>query len=380
MDTAREEGRFRALDGMRGWAAAVVIIYHAILQYDPALHITVGDPPAQLLGWSAILSKAALTLFNGQLAVMLFFIISGFVLQRSLQNRPRLDLREALRFCLRRFFRLMPSIFVSVTAIYLLRLFYLSTRGDPPPGVMDYVKNLFLIDVRLHGVTWTIQIEMLAVPIILAVALVTRRLGFVGAGLGALYGLLATQNHELIFNYPALAVAVLPFTLGMLVAEPGFRKLFETAGTTAAILCLALFIFMRFFVYQAQIMASIAQLGAGTLLVGILAYSRANALSNAMETRLSQFLGHISYSLYLNGALVGSAFVFTLAPFWNIPASLAVPLGIPVGIAILLLTIPVAAFTERYVEQPGIELGRRLMRGRTPTRPAAASPKAAAAE
>ncbi|WP_458096239.1 acyltransferase family protein [Roseomonas sp. WA12] len=317
--TLQDGERFLALDGARGWAAAAVILYHAILQYSPALNANVGDPPAQLLGLEGVISKTALTLFNGQVAVTLFFIISGFVLSRSLQARANLNLREAAAFSVRRVFRLMPSIFVSVLAIYRLTLAQVHFNHGTAPTFDAVLRNMVLLDVGVHGVTWTIQVEMLAVPVVFGIALATRYFFTVGAVCGVIYGLLATQNHGLSFHHLGLATAVLPFSLGMLVAEPGCRRMFERAGTVEAISVLLLFIFMRFFEYQAQIMASLAQTLAGALPVAILAYSNGNSISASLESNFSQFLGRISYSLYLSGPIVGSSIVFGLGYVWAVP-------------------------------------------------------------
>ena len=72
-------------------------------------------------------------------------------------------------------------------------------------------------------------------------------------------------------------------------------------------------------------------------------------------------MGRISYSSYLYAAIVGSTLVFTVGRFWTVAPTEALPAGLIVGLVICVLKIPVAAFAERFVEQPGIAAGAWLL-------------------
>jgi peptidoglycan/LPS O-acetylase OafA/YrhL len=60
-------GRLRALDGVRGLAALVVVLFHFGQHYDAELH-------------DRVFSATGLELFNGPASVVTFFVLSGFVL------------------------------------------------------------------------------------------------------------------------------------------------------------------------------------------------------------------------------------------------------------------------------------------------------------
>jgi peptidoglycan/LPS O-acetylase OafA/YrhL len=154
-----QQFRARAVDGLCGWAAISVVFYHSILNYDPSLVANAIAPPVWVVSPALLWSKVALSIFNGEYAVILFFIISGFVLQLSLNRLQVLDASAALQFFVKRAFRLMPSIFVAVTAAAsMLLICHLLTgvRNEQlPPNLADYIKNLFLIDTKVEGVTWT---------------------------------------------------------------------------------------------------------------------------------------------------------------------------------------------------------------------------------
>src|SRR5580692_1992968 len=72
-------GRFEYLDGLRGVAAGIVILGHAIIAFDFAIYT--GDPANSVTSWDIWLSGAPLQIeIGGNLSVCLFFAMSGFVL------------------------------------------------------------------------------------------------------------------------------------------------------------------------------------------------------------------------------------------------------------------------------------------------------------
>ncbi len=354
--------RVRAIDGLRGWAAISVVFYHAMLNYDPSLVANVLAPPATLLqSESAVLSKIALTIFNGEYAVILFFIISGFVLQTSLNRCNALDTGAAFTFFVRRAFRLMPSIFVSVTGAYFVLVACHAVTGVRsellPPDMSEYVQNLFLIDTKIEIVTWTIRLEVIGVPFIFGIALLARALGVAGNVLAFMYALCALQNPVLTASIHMLHSALLPFTVGMLAAQPKVGATLERGSAVTAPLCLFIFVFARFLVDSAQLTALIAQVIAGGMLVGSIAWSQDNVLTRLLQQPPWQFTGRISYSFYLYAGTIGGAITFILSRFWTPQTADAVPVGLVVGLATCLLTVPVAALAEEYIERPGIALG-----------------------
>ncbi len=79
--------RFQHLDGLRGVAAAVVVINHAINAFDFALRT--GSPAHSLTNWDIWLSGApCLIPLAANLAVCLFFAMSGFVLVGAFDAAP----------------------------------------------------------------------------------------------------------------------------------------------------------------------------------------------------------------------------------------------------------------------------------------------------
>ena len=346
--------RIQTIDGLRAIAAVCVVFYHAILHFDPQLVETVIAPPVAMLQTkSAVLSKLVLTIVNGEYAVILFFLISGFVLQRSLEKFKKLDAVAAYNFLVRRVFRLMPLIFVTVTIQFLFLLASPAVTGVQsdmgPVNVHEYAKNMFLMDTKMLDVTWTIRIEMLAIPFIFAFSLLGRACGLVGTFLACVYALYATQNPGLTASVYLLHVGLFPFSVGMLFADKTLGKMLNDRGPITAILCIVIFLFSRFFVDAAQIAALTSQVLVGGILIGILANSGNSLIVRILEKTPMQFLGRISYSFYLDSAIVG-----TFLGFWSAPRAYALPNGLLLGVVTCLLAIPFAVLTERFVERPGI--------------------------
>lgn len=75
------------LNGVRGIAALVVLIYHGLLPFPVNGFTDIFNTPFNAAEMPAVHYKALLTLFNGTAMVVLFFVLSGTVLSTSLAQR-----------------------------------------------------------------------------------------------------------------------------------------------------------------------------------------------------------------------------------------------------------------------------------------------------
>ena len=115
--TPQGSGHISELQSLRGIGALSVMIGHSLISY---------EVPTWFFQFS--------TLANGRAAVVLFFVLSGYVLTRSLQ-KDRFDRDTVLRFYIQRIFRLYPALWVA-SALGLAYLFVLHWRipADRPAG------------------------------------------------------------------------------------------------------------------------------------------------------------------------------------------------------------------------------------------------------
>ena len=224
--------RSAPLDGLRGIASVAVIFYHSILFLNPRLVVEVLLPPVQSLpDRHDIPAKLLLSLVNGHMAVAIFFVLSGFVLSRSLdrmEGSPPTSV--VLRFSVRRLFRLYPAILGCMLAFFAVSLLWHTLGLDPVPGLPDpdplsAIQNALLTKIAWHGATWTIQGEVLAVPFILGFYFLRRWLGEIGLVFGLCYCLLSRENPGLLFSLPNITAVLTPMVIGMIAAAPGARAI-----------------------------------------------------------------------------------------------------------------------------------------------------------
>jgi peptidoglycan/LPS O-acetylase OafA/YrhL len=179
--------RLHQLDGLRGVAALVVVFSHYFAAMAPALTADVEAHPH----WIADLPLAVA--FNGPFAVVVFFVLSGFVVSKSVARRSDpLALTIGLRYL-----RLtLPAVASVLIAWALLRLFPTSAsqlhalggakwllythNGDIPSfaaAVKDGLYGIYRWGLSdFNNVLWTMRAELVgSVAIYLVYALLPHR-------------------------------------------------------------------------------------------------------------------------------------------------------------------------------------------------------------
>ena len=87
-----DDRRLPQLDGLRGVAAVVVVIFHFLLAFIPSflphpLAFAPNENPAETLRSFWLADSPVGILFNGPFAVYVFFVLSGFVVSNAAANR-----------------------------------------------------------------------------------------------------------------------------------------------------------------------------------------------------------------------------------------------------------------------------------------------------
>jgi len=240
--------RVTALDGLRGSLAVLVAVYHA---FDIAHNNFLFLP--------------------SQIAVVMFFIISGYALTKSWNG-------QYFAFLARRFIRLWPVYAVCLAAAYVI--------AGPSPIWTEFFWYPYMGPLDRHAVDppmWSLILEAWVMP-------------------------------------------VMPF-----VIWSGTHSVARAAWTMLFVI-----IASYFFIYGLVQICFIA----GAFL------SRADIRWRWLETPIPQWLGKISYSLYLSHILV--------------MILLARAVGLWGGVIGLPVTLLVGWGLWRTVEQPSIELSRRV--------------------
>jgi peptidoglycan/LPS O-acetylase OafA/YrhL len=363
-----ETKRIPNLDGLRGFAAVAVVVFHAMFILNlPHVMQLLQMPLYEVSSSYDLLLKLILIVFNGEVAVILFFILSGAVLSRSLQSDDSFNFMTVRAFTINRVFRIYPMLVVAIVSLYVVANTFHTI--DPVVFPVAYTPNslllnVLLIDPSLHGTSWTLQVEMIAIPVILILYPAWKLWGVTVLYIVALYASLATlvavnyQTEILSLNSGLLRQCLLCFSLGMLVATEEIRRFVRKLPSWSILLMFVIMLFSR------QV---IPDFTTGILVTTYLAFIVLGWLYhhksvNFLSRPISVWLGRISYSLYLLNVMVMIMFMQLLfwldAPFVR---SHYLEFGILLSIVTLAMTIPLASWTERWIERPFIKLGRQLI-------------------
>ena len=344
---AREPSRVRLgeLDSLRGLAALAVSFAHIF-----------GQPVGVLAAVMTLISLTPLhALYEGQRAVLLFFVLSGFVLALPFF---RGDVSPA-PFVVKRAVRLYPLYLLVIAASIVA---YSILLGDPHVDWgtgLSYASMVSANTPGVDGVVWSLAHEMrlsiifpiLMIPIVKFPSkwVLLASLGLVAAGFwmgDAPRNVLpiATVYYAFFFVLGAVAAKHLD-RLVALVRSLNVRR--ATLGLVVALVIYGAMPFSGLALPIQEASVGIAVIGIMLLAVGRPAVSRF-----LMQPPL-RFLGRISYSYYLLHAVVLTHVADAL--YGRIPNVAVIVIGI--GASILLAW---AAFT--WVETPSIYLSQHLYR------------------
>ena len=87
----------------------------------------------------------------GEIAVFVFFVLSGAVLMDSLKREGSIDIRAAIRFTGRRIFRIFPAMIVAIFAFAILTHIHLPTYLPQPFGRVNVIRNALQAMVEEGG-------------------------------------------------------------------------------------------------------------------------------------------------------------------------------------------------------------------------------------
>lgn len=355
--------RFRALDGVRGYAAFVVLVYHAILGMDPTLILRVLNTTVWTVGSGDLWPKLWLSVFHGESAVLMFFLLSGCVLTLSLQRDfARYGTwRTAAAFVVRRVFRIYPASITCVVAAALSM--YLMARVFPESitsfSTTDILRNVALVDPVIIGATWTLTVELLVIPALLIAASLHRRIGLAGLVLFLVYGIVARRENALVFHHAQVGLFLLHFAFGACVGT-GFGRLAARICRLIGWLPLLLaFLFVRQLLPY-SLLIIIAQAWLGFAFLSLLLHDNRASQTKVFTSPFAAFLGAISFGFYLwNVPLLNLAFAwrFAFPPFM---AAHPVELGLLLTVLITPMTVLLSVWSLRFIEEPCIRAGALL--------------------
>ncbi|RZU48533.1 peptidoglycan/LPS O-acetylase OafA/YrhL [Krasilnikovia cinnamomea] len=390
------------LDALRGFAALTVVWFHlSPVVLGPERHLRIHHH-----------------IDLGKYGVLLFFLVSGYVIPMSLERHGSLR-----RFWVGRLFRVYPAYLATIAVTGVLVVAGLgglraSLRADPVTAVLAHA-TMLMDPLGLRGtvrVFWTLSYEMIFYLVVAGLFAwrLHRHSGWWAAGLAAVALMAGPRLPDGLFaadpgGRRITAAVLLVLVAGVVAACLSGRRRLTLAAGTAGICFLALpaldghpsadstvaaswqgllllaVMFAGTVVFRAQhgqlgrwpAASALAAVGGGTVaahavylpgrstevwLTTVAAVAATFAVAYALRRRavprIFAWLGTISYSLYLLHVVVLGQVVRFVPDLAHRPA----PQRCLVGAVFLLLALGVAAVSQRVVERPGQALGRRLLR------------------
>ena len=316
---------------MRGYAAVSVLAFHACMQ-----------------SWEMTAT--------GMAPVVVFFVLSGFLLARSLDRDP-----DPVTFVRHRVFRLLPAAIATVLLLTLAhRSFGFYVGFEPSFDPLNVVLNALLIKSDINGVMWSLTVECVAVPVILTSCALLKRHGTLPVWI--LVAFLVALSFwgpyvHLLGGFTNLA-PLYAFVVGLLLQSGATTLSGASQSSRAPVIACVAFVVMVIVAVRKQTAVTIAfETLCASLLVGLAAFGpRKLAVLRPFDLDIVRFYGRISYSFYLLHT-IGLGIVGRLVPFQQLPVVRASLLFL----AGLLMTTPAAWLLWRFVELPFIEIGRRRM-------------------
>jgi peptidoglycan/LPS O-acetylase OafA/YrhL len=345
--------RFVFIDGLRGIAACSVMVFHFIAS--GSFYPIFQSRLPHVFGVAHF----------GFLGVDIFFVLSGFVIAFSVRNE-KVTGRFVRSFIVRRWLRLDPPYLLTIALTLLLLWFYnsgLHQHGTPMPTIRQTLANVFYLTGILKiqpmlPVFWTLCLEV----------------QFYLLFIGALWAGRWTRNGDcnqhnwlsmsllMVLGLASFAVVVgwLPrfdgwfindwnlFLLGSLLwwtiartISPAWLIAYAAALTFASVKT------NNYAVYTGLLTAAAIAIAAGV-----------GGLTTLLGNRPLQFLGKISYSLYLLHPLIGPQLDGYITWHHRDSLTLAI-LCVCVSIAVC---IGAAWLMQRFVEMPCVRIGKQLFR------------------
>lgn len=351
--------RYKSLDGLRGIASVIVLIHHCLIIVPFFLKVHFHELSNNE---NNLLLQVSHIFWAGHEAVLLFFILSGFVLYNTVQN-----LKSYKEYFLNRFSRIyvpyMTSIILSAS-LYIL--FYQTNLTENQNGFSDWfntmwpvpidylsiVSAVFMTGYNTHSintVTWSLIHELrisLILPIIVWWVSKNNKLWYLTISIFFLFianfinmflipEKLNVYLKLLLMNFNDTFYYVIFFVVGIYLAinKEKVIKKFKTLNTLTLsflfFLGLLLILFewifpniskgkysVNIYVSKISIFYIDMIITLGMIIIFCLVIS-CNPIKYILEGKILLFLGKISYSLYLIHPIVILCVVHTVGNYLN---------------------------------------------------------------
>lgn len=363
--------RISKLDGLRGILALMVTLNHAYMVVAIPAFANIWEH--NIFAFHDLQSKLQqimMLLGNGGLAVTTFFVLSGFVLGES-ARRQEFTIGKTIAFYIRRLIRLYPVylLLIVVSAIYMWTGFKYQTFAASSQWynwwmnfqmtIPELIRNLTFYHTYLGGVTWTLRVIIIASFLFPLMFFVFRR---VSRYVSLFITLLLVAGCFTVFNLPNFNDLRYLYMFYFGLTLPQWKNFFVSVKPSQIHVLAVPLIFLAFYIryisniFQAMVLETLIT----WLLIGILAYN--GKVFAFLDKKIFQFLGRISYSLYLVNFTV--LYIFARLVFFYVPSQFLLDnyflSNSIIFLITLCLTVVISVGVHRFIEKPAQLLSRKV--------------------
>lgn len=371
--------KFKNLDGLRGLAALIVIFGHYANAFYPAI---TGPSDAVHSRFDVLISGTpAFLVFAASFSVSVFFVLSGFVLSVSFFRSS--SSRSLTQSAIKRYFRLMLPALVSILIAYgLLKIGafrnlevahitgstgwlarFWNFPADLGQALYEGLYGIFFTGANSYNTSlWTMQVELFGSFLLFMILALFGRLtyrwvfylAFIAIFFDTAYPsfILGIMICDIYYTQPAMfyrlrnrvviPLFVLALWLGSWILIEGRPNIYNSINVWG--------------LSPAQLTAQAHTIGAGLIVFTVM---RLKWLVKLFESRPLQYLGSISFSMYLiHLSIIGSfsSYLFRhLLVDFNYNTSFMIMFVVSLTLLFLLSSIFLA-----LVDRPSTALSRRL--------------------
>jgi peptidoglycan/LPS O-acetylase OafA/YrhL len=372
------------IEALRGVAAMTVVLHHSwSLSNQP------GKPPHERIPFYWVIEGFGLW------GVMLFFMLSGYLLADTFWRSEPADLRV---YAIRRFFRIAPAYYVCLGLLFLFFAAHKQVFSEQGAKQLlvnatftQYLFPNYSSSLNVNGAWWTLTIELLLYAFLPLMALLVRFNPWIGTavlvaiGLGwrawvafdgewlrGLYfdALRTDYGIQSLFIARQFVGALSIFALGILARwlvvhgnlDWVYNRLPARLGVSSFLVLMLPSIAVLYWVergtlYTNRVLFTVYDFGLMVLLVPALVLAaRPQGFTASPLRSATTWLGERSYSIYLWHFPIILA-IYERGPLKRLAAADGYWWRLPL---ILVLTLVFATASYHMVERPGMEWGRRL--------------------
>ena len=330
------------ITGMRAYAALAVFLVHS-----------------RGFGISNLNIVSSRIVAFGRFGVIAFFVLSAFTICMSIDNTNKFSFKD---YMLKRFFRIAPMYYLILTIALLFGGYtnwtnYFKIKNDIYT-LLYHFSFLNIFDIRhqnnLIGVEWSVPIEFIYYLIIPFLFMFYKKknqnliIGIIFSSLISVLGYFIYEYYDSLFSYDwSLIKYFFSFNLGV-ITYLIFKQsnYFKNIENPIVLQILILFSFAIFIILDFNYKDLFT-----TIFISLIILScqiRTTFSEILFENKVIQFLGKISYSIYLIHMLI----LFHISKHIKIFQNCFIA---------LLFTIIISSITYYLIEKPFIQLGKRIL-------------------